>query len=98
VESRVLPWLTLRAAASYRRTVDEQLYTYTWSSDFEERSYTYDLGVETPVVLGLGAHFGSFDADLVINDRALFDPNTGAARRDAGEGDTYTSLTLRYVF
>ena len=50
------------------------------------------------VVLGLGLHFGNFDADLVINDRALFDPNTGAARRDTGEGDTFTALTLRYGF
>ncbi len=98
VESRVLPWLTLRGAASYRRTVDEQVYSYTWTSDYEERVYTYDLGVEVPVVLGVGVHFGSFDADFVFNDRALFDVNTGAARRDFGEGDTYTSLTLRYSF
>jgi hypothetical protein len=98
VESRLLPWLTLRAAASYRRTVDESLYSYTWAPDFEERLYDYDLGVETPVVLGLGLHYGNVDADLVINDKALFDPTTGAARRDTGAGDTYTSLTLRYGF
>jgi len=98
VESRLWPWLTLRAAASYRRTVDERLYTYTWSPDFQERAYAYDLGVITPVVLGLGLHYGKLDADLVINDRARFDPDLGAARRDRGEGDTFTSLTLRYAW
>ena len=98
VESRLLPWLTLRAAASYRRTVDELALTYTWPDDYAVRSYDYKIDVRTPVVVGVGLHFGSFDADLAINDSALYDPNAGSARRDVGEDDTFTSLTLRYAF
>lgn len=96
IESRVRPWLTLRGAASYRRTVDEHLYTYQWSGGFEERLYDYDVSVRTPVTLGCALHAGPVDVDLVFNDRALFDADSGGARRDTGEDATYTSLTIGY--
>jgi hypothetical protein len=95
IESRVRPWLTLRGAASYRRTVDEHLYTYDWTG-YEERLYDYEVSVRTPVTLGCALHVGPVDADLVFNDRALFDMDSGCARRDTGEDATYTSLTIGY--
>jgi len=97
-ESRLLPWLSVRGAASYRRTVDETLYFTTWSSDYEERDYDYQVTVRTPVVLGVGLHLGALEADLVLNDHALYDLDLAAAERDAGEDDTYTSLTISYDF
>jgi hypothetical protein len=98
VEARVLPWLSLRGAASYRRTVDETFYTYQVADDFEQQEYSYTVTVRTPVVLGLALHAGGFDLDLVINDSGLYDPNAAVAVRDQGEDATFTSLTLRYAF
>ena len=80
------------------RTVDELALTRIWPDDYTDRTYDYEIDVRTPVVVGVGLHFGAFDADLAINDSALYDPNAGSARRDVGEDDTFTSLTLRYAF
>ena len=76
----------------------EVALTYIWPDDFADRTYDYEIDVRTPVVVGVGLHFGAFDADLAFNDSALYDPNAGSARRDVGEDDTFTSLTLRYAF
>jgi hypothetical protein len=98
VESRLLPWLTLRAAASYRRTLDELTLTRRWTEDFLEWQYEYRVTVDTPVVVGLGLHFGAFDADLVVNDTAPFGLGyllTGASdQQRAG----LSSITLTYRF
>jgi hypothetical protein len=98
LESRLLPWLTLRAAASYRRTVDEATLTYRWSEDFLEWEYDYRITVETPVVLGLGLHFGPFDADLVFNDTTPFGLGYLLTGGQDGQDTGFSSITLGYRF
>ncbi len=105
LEARVLPWLTVRAAASYQRTVDESLLTFDWAEDYQERSYDYTVSVATPVVLGLGVHLGPFDADVVLNDTAPYSldhlPRGGSGHESCDRSDRgtrYTSVTLGLRF
>lgn len=98
LESRVLPWLTVRAAVSYRRTVDEFTLTYRWSDEFLEWRYDYRVHVSTPVVLGLGVHLGAFDADLVLNDTAPFGPGFPPTTAPLDGGSRYSAVTLGYRF
>lgn len=98
VESRVLPWLSLRASASYRRHVNEQQYQYRWTDDFAETAYEYRIRVDTPVIVGLGLHLGSFDADLVINATAPLEVGQGTDGFLDGEHTNLTGLTVRHAW
>lgn len=98
VESRVLPWLTLRASASYRRHVDEQQYEYRWADDFAETAYSYRVRVDTPVTVGLGLHLGSFDCDVVVNATAPFEIGDGLDGFQDGEHTNLTGITLRHAW
>ncbi len=97
VESRLRSWLTLRGAASYRRSTDESNLVDGWSGDYVEQAYFYDVGVDTPVSLGLGLHFGQFDADFLFNATAPFSLGNALV---GGEGDdaSFSSITLSYGF
>jgi len=98
IESRLLPWLTLRASTAYRRLTDEQ---YTWQ-DLEDGSrifeYGWDVNVTVPISLGVGMHFGAFDADLVFNDEAPFSFGYLLTGADDGNTANFTSITLSYGF
>lgn len=96
IESRVLPWLTVRAAATYRRHVNEQQYRYAWSPEFVEADYAYRVRVDTPVVLGLGLHLGRFDCDVVVNATAPYEIGAGLDGFADGAHTNLTSVTLRY--
>ncbi|MEZ4388100.1 MAG: hypothetical protein R3D98_11090 [Candidatus Krumholzibacteriia bacterium] len=98
VESRVLPWLTLRAAASYRRHVDEQQYKYEWATDYTEIAYRYQVRVDTPVTVGAGLHLGQFDCDVVVNATAPFEVGEGTDGFLDGESTNLTGVTLRYAW
>jgi len=98
VESRLLPWLSLRGSASYRRLTMDQLYTTDWSDDFQEHDYLYDIAISTPVTLGLGLHFGRFDADLVFNDTTPFSLGYALTGGDRGDDANVTSITMSYGF
>lgn len=98
VESRVLPWLTLRASASYRRHVNEQQYQYRWADDFAETAYDYDIRVDTPVTVGLGLHLGRFDCDVVVNATAPFEVGDGLDGFQDGEHTNLTGITLRHAW
>ena len=66
VESRLLAWLTLRAGVEYRRSdTDQRLQPAPPGGDDQ---ISHEVHVDVPLNLGLGLHFGKFDADLVINE------------------------------
>ena len=98
VESRVLPWLTLRASASYRRHVDEQQYKYEWAVDYAEIAYRYQVRVDTPVTVGVGLHLGQFDCDVVVNATAPFEVGEGVDGFLDGAHTNLTGVTLRYAW
>jgi hypothetical protein len=98
LEARLLPWLTARAAAGYRRTVDEAQLVHDWSDGFQERVYGYAVRVRTPVVLGLGLHAGPFDADLVLNDTAPWGLDHAGPVADDDRAGGFSAITLAYRF
>lgn len=97
LESRVLPWLTVRASASYRRHVDETQYVFDWPT-FQEVAYDYTVRVDTPVTVGFGLHLGAVDCDIVINDTAPFEVGHGLDGFADGEHANLTSVTLTRGF
>ncbi|MFO7652780.1 MAG: hypothetical protein R6X25_03055 [Candidatus Krumholzibacteriia bacterium] len=97
-ESRVLAWLTVRLGIEYLRIEDEVLLLLPAVNGDDLWFARRDIFLETPVNLGLGLHFGSFTADLVVNEESPF--NLGYALTGAGRDDstTFTSITLSYGF
>lgn len=98
VESRVLAWLTLRLGVEYRRTDENVTLLQLAGSGQQVWFASHDVHVRTPLNLGLGFNFGSFSADVVVNDGAPFGLGyalTGAGRSDSA---TFTSITLSYGF
>ncbi len=87
VEARVRPWLSLRAGA---RNAPGRfgMPAVAGLSDAED----FDL------TLGLGAHLGACDVDLLLNDDAPF--NLGSLLTNAGgdEPATFTSASLTWAF
>ncbi|MDD5718403.1 MAG: hypothetical protein PHQ53_01790 [Candidatus Krumholzibacteria bacterium] len=99
VEARLLPWLSVRAASRYRRTVDESLVSYDWSGGYRESTYSYAIRVETPVTVGVGLHVGPFDGDVVFNDIAPLDRGYLLTAADSGgRAPRYSAATLVYRF
>jgi hypothetical protein len=96
-ESLVLPWLTLRLGAVYRR-IDNEIVLQTPAGDDDDAWATArEVAVVTPLTLGVGLHFGAFSADLVVNSEAPF--GIGYALTGAGrESTTFTAITLSYGF
>jgi hypothetical protein len=98
IESRVLAWLTLRFGVEYRRIDEDRYLMHPGGSDYDVWAASHNTYVETPLNLGLGLHFGSFSADVVVNDGAPFGVGyalTGAGQRESA---TFTSITLSYGF
>lgn len=96
IESRVAPWLTLRASATYRRHVDDARYAYRWSESYTERAYDYTVRVDTPVTVGVGLHLGRFDLDIVANATAPMEIGHTTAGFLDGNHANLTGATLRY--
>jgi len=97
VEARMTPWLTVRAATGYRRTVDESLQSFTWSEQFTDQHYDYRITVDVPVALGVGVHLGDFDADLAHGEAVPF--AEGQALVDGRDADaSVTTVSLSYGF
>jgi len=94
VESRLLAWLTLRAGVEYRRTdADQRLQPAPPGGDDQ---ISHEVHVDVPLNLGLGLHFGNFDADLVLNDRAPFSFGYLLTGTEQKETTTFTAITLKY--
>ncbi len=100
VESRVLPWLTLRGALSYYRLQQEQLATRgeTVPGEADRWLESKSIDVSTPVTLGFGFHFGSFQADLLLNARWTETYGTFPFGPTPETRGTYSALTLGYRF
>ncbi len=97
IESRLTSWLTLRGGA--QQVLPEVEVTAFAAGDAEAgeivgRSEEPQLDLN----LGLGLHFGAFDADFVFNEDAPF----ALGQILIGTGDqrdsNFTSITLRYGF
>jgi hypothetical protein len=97
LEARLRPWLTVRAATGYRRTVDESLQRYRWSDDFTDSHYDYLITVDVPVALGVGLHLGDLDLDLTYGEAAPFAGGTAVIQQPAPERRT-TTASLGYRF
>jgi len=97
VESALLPWLTVRASVKYLRVHEEKFLTDDGADDRDEIHYVEN--VITPVVLGVGFHFGDMTADLAYNDTPPF-PEVGKALADFlnEDGEGYSSVTLSWEF
>lgn len=100
LESRVLPWLSLRGSIQYLRLQQEQrlLRGDLVHDDPDRWAVSQVIDVNTPVTLGCALHAGAFQADLVFNGHWTQPPGTlpfGARPLDSG---TYSGLSLRYLF
>ena len=96
-ESRLTSWLTLRGGAMQ---VLPKLEVKAFYTDGQEEGQIVENS-EKPRLdlnLGLGLHFGAFDADFVFHDDAPF--SLGQLLLGAGYQRTsnFTSITLRYAF
>ena len=100
LESRVLPWLTLRGALEYYRLQHERLATRSQSAPGEPDRWAEAKSTEvlTPVTLGLGLHFGAFQGDLLLNARWPETYGTFPIGQRTNERGTYSALTLGYRF
>ena len=100
LESRVLPWLTVRGALEYYRLQQERLATRgeTVPGEADRWAEAKSIEVLTPITLGFGFHFGSFQADLLLNARWSETYGTFPFGPQTNERGTYSALTLGYRF
>jgi hypothetical protein len=99
LESRVMPWLSLRAAARQEvleRTTRLQLVESLKDSVADPASLPSDP--ELDLTLGLAFHFGAFAADCLFSDKAPFSLASFLTGADGSTDSTFTSLTLTYAF
>lgn len=95
VEHRMLSWLSLRAG----------VWQMLWNSDEKTQSTAgggwslAEPGSEDmDLSLGLAAHFGPFDVDMVFNDTTPFNVGGLFAQTDDNSSTTWSKITLQYVF
>jgi hypothetical protein len=97
-ESRVQPWLTLRAGAVYRRLTDEWYLSETLAPGITDNDYRWNVRVAVPVSVGVGLHFGAFDGDFVVHDGGLLATEELPAGLEEIDTGVVTAATLRYAF
>jgi hypothetical protein len=98
VESRVQPWLTLRAGAVYRRLTDEWYLSETLSPGITDYDYRWNVAVSVPLTAGIGVHVGDFDGDFVVHDGGLLASEELAAGLEEINTGVVTAATLQYSF
>lgn len=100
LETRVLPWLSVRGALQYWRLQHEERATRgrLWDGQPERWSETQAITVLTPVTLGVGLHAGPLQADLVLNARWVETCGTFPFGPQQVERGTYTGIVLGYRF
>ena len=100
LESRVLPWLTLRGGLQYTRNQQENVQERGESIPGEPDRWAeaQTIKVSTPITLGVGLHVGSFMADLVLNARWSETYGTIPFAPSPTTTGTYTGFTLGYHF
>ncbi len=98
LESRVQPWLTLRAGAVYRRQTDEWYLGEALPGGATDYDYRWNVGVAVPVSVGIGLHFGAFDGDLAVHDGGLLATDELPAGLEETDDGAVIAATLRYGF
>jgi hypothetical protein len=100
LESRVLPWLTVRGALRYLRLQDERSSSggETLPTDPERWAEDQSIRVRTPITLGVGLHAGAFQADLLLNARWTETYGTIPFAPVPTVEGTFTGITLGYRF
>ncbi len=98
LESRVQPWLTLRAGAVYRRLTDEWYLSETLAPGITDYDYRWNVGVAVPVSVGVGLHFGDFDGDFVVHDGGLLATEELPLGLEEIDDGVVIAATLRYGF
>ncbi|MDO9172756.1 MAG: hypothetical protein Q7W29_13095 [bacterium] len=92
-ETRVLYWLTVRAGVWKTMSSNEVVrYGPVWYDE-----YTGLSRYEMDASLGLGLHFGDFDADMVMTDAAPFRAG-GLLTGTTGGNALWSRITLQVVF
>jgi hypothetical protein len=97
VEARAASWLTLRAGARQTRSDRDQTLTQTEAAGGESLVLGA-VGSELDLTLGLGFHFGGFDADLAVDDEAPFALGYVLTGAETEASSTFTSISLVYSF
>lgn len=97
LESRVLSWLTLRGGALQVVPDHEFAVHFRWDGS-TSTSLSYEGEPRLELTVGLGLHFGAFDADFAISDGAPF--SFGHFLTGAGESERqhFSAITLAYHF
>jgi len=100
LEKRVTPWLTVRGSMQYLRMQREQIYSRGEVVDGEPDRWAEDtrIKVRTPITLGCALHLDPFQADMVFNGHWSEAPGTVPFAPRPLDTDTFTGLSLRYLF
>ncbi len=100
MESRVLPWLTVRGSLQYLRLQREQAYLRgeVVQDDPDRWAEVRTIRVRTPITLGCALHAGAFQADVVFNGHWTQAPGTVPFSARPLDTGTYSGLSLRYHF
>ncbi len=100
IESRVLPWLSVRGALAYYRLQQERMATRgeTVPGEPDRWLEAKAIDVSTPVTVGFGFHLGAFQADLLLNARWTETYGTMPFGPTPLQRGTYSALTLGYRF
>ncbi|HOX27041.1 MAG TPA: hypothetical protein PLL30_15080 [Candidatus Krumholzibacteria bacterium] len=100
LESRVLPWLTVRGALQYLRLQNESRLSrgHTLPDEPDRWAEDQSITILTPITVGAGILAGPFQADLVLNARWAETYGTFPFARSPQERGTYTGITFGYRF
>jgi len=100
METRVLPWLSLRGSLQYLRLQQEQrlLRGDLVHGDPDRWAESQVIEVRTPITLGCALHAGAFQADLVFNGHWSEPPGTLPFGARPLATSTFSGLSLRYLF
>jgi len=100
LESRVLPWLSVRGALEYLRLQRERRSTRGQTVAGESDRWAEDeaIVVRTPITLGAAIHLGRFQADVVLNARQWQTYGTIPFAPTPTATGTFTGVSLAYLF
>lgn len=100
LESRILPWLSVRGSLQYLRLQRETRWQRSEivAGDPDRWAEDTQINVRTPITLGCALHLGRFQADLVLNGHASEAPGMVPFAPRPADTATYSGLSLRYLF
>lgn len=95
VETRLRPWLALRAGARYVRVHEEIVREFTPEQVLERRDLE---AVATPLFVGVGIRHAGVAFDLAYSDTAPINDGLQGEGVFAGEGPGFAAATLSWEF